>query len=42
MTHAEILKESAIRLEQAITENNLNLAHQVMDEQLYAVATAYT
>lgn len=34
MTHAEILKESAIRLEQAITENNLDLAHQVMDERL--------
>ncbi|MNJ49404.1 hypothetical protein D3C77_446310 [compost metagenome] len=34
MTHAEILRESAIRLEQAITESNLELAHQVMDERL--------
>lgn len=34
MTHAEILRESAIRLEQAITENNLEVAHQVMDERL--------
>lgn len=34
MTYAEILRESAIRLELAITENNLELAHQVMDERL--------
>ncbi|MFM5557387.1 MULTISPECIES: hypothetical protein [Aeromonas] len=34
MTHAEILRESAIRLELAITENNLDFAHQIMDERL--------
>lgn len=34
MTHAEALRESVLRLELAITEDNLELAHQVMDEQL--------
>ncbi|MBV7468693.1 MULTISPECIES: hypothetical protein [Aeromonas] len=34
MTNAEFLKTSAFRLELAVSENNLELAHQIIDERL--------
>lgn len=41
MTYSELLKSSGIRLDRAIVEDDLDLAHQVMDERLALLRTLW-